>query len=231
LANSFGQQGEKQMRDNVKELAAIAATTLPIMEPVYEFGALQVAGQEGFADLRPLFPGKQFVGVDMREGLGVDRILNLHDIDLPPESVGTIISLDTLEHVEYPGRALQEIHRVLKPDGIAIISSVMYFPIHDHPYDYWRFTPEAFKSILKPFAHSFVGYAGKEKFPHTVIGIGFKGAVPDLAEFTRRYNAWQQQQEEIEEPPGFKHVVKLLTPPILHPLLSRLYTALSGLIR
>jgi 2-polyprenyl-3-methyl-5-hydroxy-6-metoxy-1,4-benzoquinol methylase len=47
----------------------------------------------------------------MREGLGVDRILDLHDIDLPSESAGTIICLDTLEHVEYPHRALEDICR------------------------------------------------------------------------------------------------------------------------
>jgi ubiquinone/menaquinone biosynthesis C-methylase UbiE len=83
----------------------------------------------------------------MRDGPGVDKLLNLHDIDLPSESVGTILCFDTLEHVEYPHRALEQIYRILKPDGIAVVSSVMDFPIHDYPYDYWRFTPEAFKSI------------------------------------------------------------------------------------
>ena len=135
------------MRQTIKDLVSIVVSTLPIKEPIYEFGSLQVSGQEGFADLRPLFPGKEYVGVDMRQGIGVDQILNLHKINLPQESVGTVICLDTLEHVEYPHRALEEIHRVLKPDGIAIISSVMYFPIHDHPDDYWRFTPEAFRSF------------------------------------------------------------------------------------
>lgn len=219
------------MRESIKDLVAIAANTLPIMEPVYEFGALQVVGQEGFADLRPLFPGKAYVGADMREGVGVDQILNLHEINLPAESVGTIICMDTLEHVEYPNKALEEIHRVLKPNGIAIISSVMFFPIHDHPYDYWRFTPEAFRSILKPFADSFVGYAGKESFPHTVIGLGFKGAVPDLSEFNMRFKKWKLQHEKIEEHPGFEHTVKLFTPPILYPVFSRVYTAIRGLIR
>ena len=83
----------------------IAAESLPIRGPVYEFGSLQVPGQEGFADLRPLFPDKEYVACDMRTGPGVDQILNLHGIDLPPESVGTVLCLDTLEHVEYPRTA------------------------------------------------------------------------------------------------------------------------------
>lgn len=182
------------MRQSIKDFVSIAAASLPIHEPIYEFGALQVPGQEGFADLRPLFPGREYVGADVRAGLGVDVLLDLHDIDLPAESVGTVLCLDTLEHVEYPHRALEEIHRILKPAGLAVISSVMNFQIHDYPQDYWRFTPEAFRSILKPFVGSFVGFAGDEGFPHTIVGIGFKGPVTRLAEFLSRYEDWRNHE-------------------------------------
>jgi len=167
----------------------------------------------------------------MREGPGVDKLLDLHDIDLPSESVGTILCFDTLEHVEYPHRALEQIHRILKPDGIAVISSVMDFPIHDYPYDYWRFTPEAFKSILKPFADSFVGFAGREDFPHTVIGMGFKGVLPSLSEFNRMYEEWKALQMPQETGTSLKRIVKFLTPPIFIPVLSGIYRATSGLTK
>jgi len=221
------------MRKLIKDFVSIAATTLPIRGPIYEFGALQVPGQEGFADLRPFFPQHEYVGTDMREGPGVDKLLDLHDIDLPSDSVGTILCFDTLEHVEYPHRALEQIHRVLKPDGIAVISSVMDFPIHDYPYDYWRFTPEAFKSILKPFNGSFVGFAGREDFPNTVIGIGFKGVVPQLSEFKIKYEEWKEfqwkeLQKSQEEVSSLIRMVKFLTPPIFYTALSGIYKALSG---
>jgi SAM-dependent methyltransferase len=185
---------ETAMRQTIKDFVLIAAGSLPIAEPIYEFGSLQVPGQEDFADLRPLFPGREYVGADMRMGPGVDKLLDLHDINLPAASVGTVLCLDTLEHVEYPHRAMEQIHRILKPNGIAVISSVMNFPIHDYPYDYWRFTPEAFKSILKPFTDSFVGFAGNERFPHTVVGIGSKGSTIPLSEFMGRYEEWRRQQ-------------------------------------
>ncbi len=179
------------MRDLIKDFVRICAETLPVSEPIYEFGSLQVPGQEGFANLRPLFPGKKYVGADMRHGPGVDSILNLHDIALPSESVGTILTLDTFEHVEFPREAIAEIHRALKPNGILVISSVMNFPIHDYPYDYWRFTPEAFKSLLKPFAYSFVGFAGEESFPHTVVGVASKINLGNNTEFTERVRLWK----------------------------------------
>ena len=121
---------------------------MPISEPIYEFGALQVPRQEGFADLRPFFPGRKYIGADMQEGLGVDAILNLHNIELPSKSFGTVLIMDTLEHVEFARKAIEEVHRILTSEGILLISSVMYFPIHGYPQDYWRFTSEAFKSLL-----------------------------------------------------------------------------------
>jgi hypothetical protein len=183
------------MRDSIKEFAKICAETLPISEPIYEFGSLQVAGQEGWADLRPYFSGKKYVGADMRQGPGVDEILNLHNINLPSESVGTVLILDTLEHVEFVREAIGEAHRILKKNGVIVISSTMDFPIHDHPYDYWRFTPDSFKSLLKQFAYSIVEFAGKDKFPHIVVGVGFKSPIKetDINEFISRIASWKKR--------------------------------------
>ena len=179
------------MRERIKELVAIIADTLPTVDPVYEFGSFQVDGQEVFADLRPYFPGHEYVGTDARPGVGVDWILDLHNIDLPMGSIGTAVCVDTLEHVEYPRRAVDEICRVLKPDGMCVITSVMNFPIHDYPHDYWRFTPQGFQSLLKLFPHTFVGASGQERFPHTVVGIGWKSD-PDTVAYERFKEAFDK---------------------------------------
>ncbi len=163
---------------------------MPIAEPIYEFGALRVSGQETSADLRPFFPGKEYVGTDMREGLGVDMIIDLHDIKLMPESVGTAISVATFEHVEYPRKAIEQIYAVVRPGGMFIITAPMYAKIHGFPHDYWRFTPECFNSLLKPFPNCFVSCAGKERFPHTVVGIGFNGPAPPLEALKRALEGW-----------------------------------------
>lgn len=212
------------MRQNIKEFANIVNITLPILEPIYEFGSFQVPEQIGFADLRPIFQNKEYIGCDMRKGQGVDKILNLHDIDLPSESVGTVLCFDTLEHVEHPRKALEEIHRILEPNGIAIISSVMNFPIHDYPYDYWRFTPEAFKSILKPFSKSFVGFQGNENFPHTIVGIGSKNYTLSLTKFIEKYTAWREADKK-----SIRQIVLKLTPPIFVPIIASLYRKLLKL--
>lgn len=181
------------MRPAIIEFVKICSETLSLAEPIYEFGSLQVEGQEGFADIRPLFPGINYVGADLRPGRGVDVCLDIQNINLPHLSVGTILVLDTLEHVAEPRDALLEAHRVLKQSGTIIISSVLNFPIHNHPSDYWRFTTAGLHHLLKPFCTSFVSSSGDPNFPHTVIGIGWKSPITgnSLAGFHERFNHWK----------------------------------------
>ncbi len=215
------------MRESIRQFVKICAETLPISEPIYEFGFLQVEGQEGFADLRIFFNGKKYIGADMRAGLGVDIILNLHNIDIPSQSVGTVLILDTLEHVEFVRKAVEEAHRILKPNGILVISSLMNFPIHDYPYDYWRFTPEAFKSLLSPFSSSFVEFAGASNFPHTVVGIGVKGSIAQdtMDKFLQKAKFWKTHQGD----PFLVKVTRLI-PPIVLPVLFTIYRKIREII-
>lgn len=168
------------MRDNVRNFIQDVSRLLVVQEPIVEIGSYQVPGQEGYADLKPFFPGKAFIGCDMRSGPGVDRVENVHNLTFPSASIGTVLTADTLEHVKHPYQALSEIHRVLSPTGMVVVVSVMNCEIHDYPNDYWRFTPQAFLALLGDFAYRLVGYQGFQIFPHTVLGLGFK-SVPDLA--------------------------------------------------
>lgn len=136
------------MRELVRQFVRICVDALSLEEPIYEFGSLQVPEQGRFADLRPFFRNRRYVGADMRPGPGVDVILDLHAIDLPVESAGTVLILDTLEHVEYARKGVEEAHRILKRQGILIVSSHMDFPIHNHPHDYWR--SQARLSTMEP---------------------------------------------------------------------------------
>lgn len=194
------------MRESIKELVAICAQSLPILEPIYDFGSRQGPAQIGWADLRPYFPNKKYIGADMQEGPGVDVILDLQQLELPPDSVGTALCLETLEHVEFPRRAFGEVHRVLRKGGLFICTSHFYFPIHEYPHDYWRFTPAAFESLFKSFTPIIIDYLEViPRFPHTVLGIGFKGkALPQnpISSFTVKYKLWRQKWSDPQYPWG-----------------------------
>ena len=105
------------MRDHNKAFCRLVAETFDCPAPVYEFGSFQVEGQEGYANLRGLFPGKTYVGCDMRPGPGVDRVEDVSAISLPDASAGTVLCIETFEHVFEVRRAFDEVFRMLKPGG------------------------------------------------------------------------------------------------------------------
>ena len=165
------------IRAFVEELAG----RLELPDPVVEFGAMQVeAEQDG--DLRPLFAGRPYTGTDFRDGPGVDRVEDLRALSFADGSVGTALCLDTLEHCEDPPQACRELARVTSPNGgVCVISSVMLFGIHGYPNDYFRFTPEGFRSLLRGFEHVWVRGVGHPDIPMQVIGIGSNGRPLDFA--------------------------------------------------
>ena len=91
-------------------------------EPILEIGSCQVEGQSASNDLRGLFPGKAYTGVDFRPGPGVDCVANVEALPQKDASVGTVIALSTFEHVQRFWLGFSEIERVLRPDGVFILS-------------------------------------------------------------------------------------------------------------
>jgi hypothetical protein len=161
---------QKLIRDFLRDLDS----RLELREPIVEFGSMQVEpGQR--SDLRPLFAGRTFIGTDMREGPGVDRIEDLLALGFADGEVGTAVCLDTLEHCRDPVTACREMHRATADGGFCVIASVMLFGIHAYPNDYFRFTPEGFRSMLAPFDDVEVAGVGDPRIPMQILGIGAKG--------------------------------------------------------
>jgi len=117
--------------------------------PIVEFGSLQPPGQEGYSDIRRLFPGEEFIGCDMFNGPGVNLIDDIERSHFGSESVGTVICLEILEHVELPWQAVGEMYRILKPGGLLIVSVPFRMPIHNYPGDYWRMTAKGLAALLQ----------------------------------------------------------------------------------
>jgi SAM-dependent methyltransferase len=168
------------LRHGALEFAHDVIEGFDLPEPVVEIGARPAEGQESLADVRPFLAGKHVVGLDIQPGLRVDVAGDVHALPFADESIGTILSFETLEHVFDPLRAVADMHRVLKPGGLLAISSVMFFPIHAHPWDFWRFTPEAFELLLRPFESRVVLAHGWELLPEGVYGVGIKAPGADL---------------------------------------------------
>ena len=167
------------MREQVRAFVEMAAKSLDLVGPIYEFGSYLVEGQEELADLRPCFPGQEYIGCDMRPGPGVDRVEDVSALRLPAGCAQTIICVDTLEHVFEARRAAEEMLRVLAPGGVMLLAAPMDFRLHDYPSDYWRLTPSCLSRLLEPLPLTVVGSQGVESYPHTVYGLGCKGPLTE----------------------------------------------------
>jgi len=66
-------------------------------------------------------------GSDSRQSVNVVRA-SIYDIPLIPESFDLIIALDTLEHLQHPQRAIDQIRRVATEDACLIVS----LPLESH---------------------------------------------------------------------------------------------------
>jgi SAM-dependent methyltransferase len=200
------------MRTTIYKLVCAIATDTDLPGPIYEFGAYRVAGQEERGNIRQCFTGTEFVTSDARANEGIDKVLDLHHLELPDGVVGTAIMLDTIEHVEKPWVALEEIYRVLKPGGVVVMTSVMFFPIHFYPDDYWRFTSSGFRALLGPFDDMVLASCGLKTLPHTVVGIGLKAPVaPALkSKLVDTVESWRQSGAR-----SWKEIALAAMPPFL----------------
>lgn len=85
-----------------------------LVEPVLHFAPEPALAKR----FRELFRDYRTTDLSMP---GCDLRLDIEAIDLPTGSVGTIICNHVLEHVD-DAKALAELARILRPDGIAVIS-------------------------------------------------------------------------------------------------------------
>jgi SAM-dependent methyltransferase len=66
---------------------------------------------------------------------------NGKEIPLPDNAVDCAIATELFEHCPEPEVVMQEICRVLKPGGILFLTVPFLWPLHDTPYDEYRYTP------------------------------------------------------------------------------------------
>ena len=188
------------MRDHNKAFCRLVSETFDCPKPVIEFGSYQVEGQVEYADLRSLFKDKDYVGCDMRPGPGVDRVEDVSAMTFEDGVAGTVLCIETFEHVFEVRRAFDEVYRILKPGGMFVITSPLNFRIHGYPDDYWRMTPNCLRRMLTPYGARLTGYQGYHKFPHSVMAIAVKGPVPEgwvakADKLALDYRAWLRETE------------------------------------
>lgn len=91
----------------------------------------------------------EWVGLDVMAGPGVDVVGDAHH--LSRHVSGTFdfaFSMAVFEHLLMPWKVAIEMSHVLKPGGKALIISHAGWPLHEEPWDFWRFSRQAWSGIF-----------------------------------------------------------------------------------
>lgn len=113
---------------------------------VLEIGSLDVNGS-----VRENFPDAQYIGIDFREGPGVDIVMDACDLPskFPAEHFDIVLCLETLEHCERWQDVLTAAWTVLKTGGrMCVTTPTRKKGYHGYPHDYWRFELNDYRTIF-----------------------------------------------------------------------------------
>jgi SAM-dependent methyltransferase len=99
---------------------------------------------------RGLFGHARCVGVDLGiDGACPDVVADGAALPFAAGAFDLVFSSQVLEHVPDDQGVLQECARVLRPGGQLVLSVPFYWPLHEEPHDFRRFTNHGLRCLLQ----------------------------------------------------------------------------------
>jgi SAM-dependent methyltransferase len=179
------------MNDHVRAFIAIASRTFRCDGTIYQLGMRGV----GDESVRNLFPGRTFVGIGERGGLGIDRVEDSTNMTIADNSATAVLALECLEATFDVVRTMDEVLRVLRPGGLFFAATRLDGERSSRTNDYWRLTPNCLTRIMTAYDAWLIGWQGPADRPHTVYSIGAKHPASDqfsteCERFMRGFDGW-----------------------------------------
>ena len=96
-------------------------------------------------------PRIELVATDVQPGSEVSVICDAHELPFADGTMDGVISQWVLEHVADPERVVEEIHRVLRPDGIVYSEVPFMQQVHFGRFDFTRWSPSGHRRLYRFF--------------------------------------------------------------------------------
>jgi hypothetical protein len=156
-----------------------------------------------YESLRPFLEARQGVrafeisGIELRTEFGFQDvreawypeidICNYDTVRPYGTGYGLVFANQVLEHVEAPWVAVENMQKMLKPEGYAVVTTVCLFPPHDMPADYWRFMPRGLEYLFRNYQEVMIGSWGNKSAVKAVFGWQMNNRDKDLYQLAQ-YN-------------------------------------------
>ena len=93
--------------------------------------------------------GFELKTLDITRESGADYAGTIESTGLPDASFDLVLCTQVVEHCMNPWQGMQEVQRILRPGGHAIVSAPHVWFYHPHPTDHWRFTQEGMVHLVR----------------------------------------------------------------------------------
>lgn len=142
---------------------------------ILEIGSREVTGE----NLRELMElgAHEYTGFDYHPGPGVDVVGDVHELSrhVAHEQFDAVVSKSVFEHLALPWVAVLEINKVLRVGGVCFINTFQTFPLHETPWDFFRFSDNAWYVLFNRWTGFEVLAAGM----NTPCRVVHRGQAPE----------------------------------------------------
>ena len=81
--------------------------------------------------------------------LDVDVLADAATLPFADAAFDCVIATEVLEHCADPAAVVREVARVLRPGGVALLTTPFMVGLHEMPHDYFRYTPSALRALTE----------------------------------------------------------------------------------
>ncbi len=162
----------KHVREDVFPLVLKELNTV-FKPPILDVGSCILGNKLDKRD----FTSGEYLGIDIREGRGVDKVLDI--TRLRPRGFdyfNTVFATDAFEHIDRPWLAAHVIETSMAKGAQIYFSVPFVWRYHEHPHDYWRMTPDAVKILFGQIKWTKIFYTDyfNKIYPSDQINIHIK---------------------------------------------------------
>ncbi|WP_396593663.1 methyltransferase domain-containing protein [Brevundimonas sp. R86498] len=124
-------------------------------EALPKTGALLEIGsraRSGFSRREMTPAGWTYTGLDVLDGENVDVVGDAHRLSklFPDQRFDAVLSVSVLEHILMPWKLAIEMNRILNVGAVGFFMTHQGWPLHDAPWDFWRFSDQAWRALFNP---------------------------------------------------------------------------------
>jgi SAM-dependent methyltransferase len=164
------------VRRSILDAVSAFAMQLPPGTRVLDAGA-------GNAPYAELFAHCIYVTADWPQSVhdgatAADILASLEALPLADASFDAVLCTEVLEHVSQPDAVLAEFFRILTPGGRLCLTVPFVWPLHEEPFDYYRYTDHSLRHLLET-----AGFVNASIGPRS----GYLATLAQIAEMAR----WQ----------------------------------------